>query len=241
MTVLTVGESALAHGVHYAVLGIGLLGLLALLGPQLVVRRRTRTPYDEHDQRVLAVQHQIAAGSLGVAIAPAPAVSVPAPIRFASGLLPMAVVSSAAAAGVHAAVGPAHFRDQLLFGLFFAGSAVAQIVWSVAIVVRPSRTLLWAAVVGNAAVVVLWLVTRTVGLPGGLLPRAEAVGPWDLCCAFWEITVVVTCAHLLRHRSPSPSPALQLPLWSRWPLTAQNWALGSALVLGLLSFSGAGA
>ncbi len=241
MSVLSVGASALAHGVHYAVLGVGLLGLLALLGPQLVRSPRSPVRHDDHARRVRAVQDQIAAGSLGasVAVAAVPVRPSAVPIKFASGLLPMAVVSSAAAAGAHAAVGPAHFDEQLIFGLFFAGSALAQILWSVAIVVRPSRAVLGAAVIGNAALVLLWLATRTVGLPGGLLPRPEAVGLWDLCCAFWEITVVVICAHLLR--SPNPGADLRLPLWSRWPRTAQHWALGSALVLGLLSLSGAGA
>ncbi len=241
MTVLSLEASMLAHGVHYAILGVGLLGLLALLGPQLLGRAVAQAPRDDHDRRVLEVQHQIARGSLGVAIAPAPALPAPPPpvVRFGAGLLPMAVVSSAAAAGAHAAVGPVHFDEQVLFGLFFLGSASAQILWSVAIVLRPSRTLLRAAVVGNTAVLALWVATRTAGLPG-LMPQPEAVGPWDLSCAAWELTVVLACAHLLRRHRTGSSTDLQLPPWSRWPRTAQNWALGSVVALAVLSFSGAG-
>jgi hypothetical protein len=148
----------------------------------------------------------------------------------------MAIVSSAAAAGVHAAVGPAHYTENALFGLFFAGSALAQIGWAAAMVIRPSRALLEVAVLGNLAVVALWAVTRTVGL-GALLPAPEGVGTWDTCCAIWEVSVALTCACMLRTRLDPRS--LRLPRWGDWHPAAQAWVLGSALVLGALSISGA--
>ena len=237
---LSIGATSVAHGLHYAVLGIGALGLLAMLGPQLVGSRRTPTIHDDHDLRVRALTEQIAAGGLGLQLATPPArrLQAPATVGAVRGrFLPLAIVSSAAAAGVHAAVGPAHFREQLLFGLFFATSALAQIVWSVAMVSRPSRALLVAAVIGNTAVIALWLVTRTVGLPG-LLPTPEAVGPWDLCCAAWELVVVLTAARLLRDEG---NLDLRLPAWPDWEPLARSWALVSAVVLLVLTLVGAGA
>lgn len=238
----SVGASVLAHGVHYGIVAVGLLGLAALLGPQLGAQlgsqRGRRVAHDEHDQRVLAVQRQISSGVLGLAIAPASLPAVTAPPRLRDGLVPLAVVSSAAAAGVHAALGPAHFGEQLLFGLFFTAAALAQIGWAVAMVVRPTRALLSAAIVGNAAVITLWLLTRTIGLPGFLMEGTEAIGLWDSSCLLWELTVVIACTHLLRQQGRPASVSLRLPGWADWPASAQIWTLGSALVLGLLSVSG---
>ena len=234
----SIGATSVAHGIHYAVLGFGLVGLVALLGPQLVGGRRGATVHDEHALRVRALSQQISEGSLGVRVTPllsrAPVPERPSE-RVLVRSLPLAVVSSAAAAGVHAAVGPAHFREQVLFGLFFAGSALAQLCWSALMVLRPTRALLAAAVVGNSAVLTLWLTTRTVGLPG-LLPNPEAVGPWDLCCAAWELVVVISAARTLRSEVDP-----RLPAWADWQLSARLWAVGSVLALLALTLSGAGA
>lgn len=235
---VSIGATSVAHGIHYAVLGVGLMGLAVLLGPQLVGGRRTPSAHDEHTLRVRALTQQISEGSLGVRVAPLLG-TTPVPERPADravvGYLPLAVVSSAAAAGVHAAVGPEHFREQVLFGVFFAGSSLAQLCWSALMVVRPSRGLLAAAVVGNSAVLALWLTTRTVGLPG-LLPDPEAVGPWDLCCAVWELIVVICAARALRSHAD-----LRLPAWVDWQPSARAWAVGSVLALLALTLSGSGA
>jgi len=232
--------SVVAHGIHYAVVGVGLVGLFALIGPQLVGGRRAPTAHDEHSLRVLALTDQIASGRLGVTAPQALRASWPGSEvfdRVPSLYLPLAVVSSAAAAGVHAAVGPAHFREGLVFGLFFAVAALAQVGWSVAMAFRPSRPLLVAAVVGNSAVLLLWLFTRTIGLPG-LLPGPEAVGLWDLCCGVWELTVVVAAGRILLGE---PSINLRLPAWPDWEPSARAWALGSAFLLPALSLTGIGA
>ncbi|MCZ4498695.1 MAG: hypothetical protein JWQ74_1248 [Marmoricola sp.] len=244
MLVMSVGASSLAHGVHYAVLGIGLLGLVVLLGPPWVGARKQHLPRDEHERRVAALHRQLGAGTPTALVLPrgprttrATRAARPGAARTGAAL-PIAIISSTAAASVHAAVGPAHFRELFLFGLFFAGSATAQIIWSLLMVLRPTRSLVVAAGLGNAVVLVLWAVTRTVGLPFGLLPSPEAVGPWDLCCGVWEAVVVVACAALLR--SPAPLD-LHVATWERWPRSARTWAVVSVLALGVLSVSGAGA
>jgi hypothetical protein len=236
---LSAGATAVAHGIHYAVVGVGLGGLLALIGPQLIGARRAPVP-DEHRLRVLALSEQISSGRLGARAAPAPPAyrarnEVVERVRTI--YLPIAVVSSAAAAGVHAAVGPVHFREGLLLGMFFAGAALAQVGWSLAMAVRPSRTLLIAAVAGNSAVLLLWLVTRTIGLPG-LLPGPESVGPWDVTCGVWELAVVFAAIRILRADSGAQ---LRIPSWPDWKPTARMWALGSALVLPALTLVGVGA
>jgi hypothetical protein len=236
---LSIGATAVAHGIHYGVLGVGLLGLLALLGPQLVGGRQAGPARDEHALRVRALTEQLAVGGVGSRVAPAlPTPVQPRPVaRVRNRFLPLAAVSSAAAAGVHAAVGPAHFREQALFGLFFAGSALAQIAWSLAVATRPTRALLVAAVIGNSAVLLLWTTTRTFGLPG-LLPTPEAVGPWDLCCGIWEL-VAVLCAARALHLEPGDD--LRLAGWRDWDPLPRVWALGSVVALLLLTLVGASA
>ncbi|HET6152659.1 MAG TPA: hypothetical protein VFE15_06865 [Marmoricola sp.] len=239
-----VGASVVAHGIHYAVLAVGLIGLAVLLGPQLLGIRQQRTVHDEHDRKVLALADQIAAGTLGSSVpAGTSAVSMapaqPAPVwDIRSGLLlPIAVVSSTAAAVVHAAVCPEHFAEKFIFGVFFAGSAIAQIIWSVVMVMRPRRPMLVEAAYGNAVVAALWAVTRTVGLPFGLLPKPEEVGPWDVCCGAWELIAVGACIALLRRGGTLP----RLAAWTGWRRSAQLFTLGSVAVIAGLYLSGAGA
>jgi hypothetical protein len=240
MIEFSIGATSVAHGVHYAVLGVGLVGLLALLGPQLIGGRRAPSVDDEHALRVLALTEQISSGGLGVRMTPAlPATWARTEVvgHVRTRYVPIAVVSSAAAAGVHAAVGPAHFRELLVFGLFFAGVALAQVAWSLAMAIRPSQALLVVAVAGNSAVLLLWLVTRTVGLPG-LLPEPETVGVWDSCASAWELVVVLAAGRVLRAESGID---LRLPPWPDWEPSARAWALGSVCALTALTLIGVGA
>lgn len=236
MTGLSVaGASSVAHGIHYTVLAIGLGGLLFLLAPgRTPARRRASVPADEHARRVIELRRSIAAGTL---TADRDTGSRQARPRVLDLWLPLAVVSTAAAAGVHAAVGPAHFREQPLFGLFFAVSALAQVGWSVTTAVRASDRLLVAGALGNACLIALWLVTRTVGLPG-LLSGPEAVGAWDLACVGWELLAVVACLKALGESGTRAS--YRLEQWPRWDVRARSWAVVSVVGLCLLSISGAG-
>ena len=230
------GASSLAHGIHFTVLGIGLLGLVALLAPWTPLR--TPPHPTDHELRIAALRRAIAAGSVDARGAVMTALAKPSvsdrPDRDL--WLPLAVVSTAAAAAVHAAVGPEHFREQVLVGWFFALAALTQLAWSiVASVHADRRTILLGAVV-NAGLVSLWLVTRTVGVPG-LLPQPEQVGPWDLACVAWELVAVGACVRALG----VIGSAYRLGSWARWDRRVQLWAGVSVVGLGLLSISGAGA
>jgi hypothetical protein len=71
-----------------------------------------------------------------------------------------------------------------------------------AIVAAPSRLLLVGALIGNAIVVVVWIVSRTVGLPLG--PEAWAVEPasfLDVLSTFLEIGIVAGVATVLSRPS----------------------------------------
>ncbi|HEV7526361.1 MAG TPA: hypothetical protein VGP92_15430 [Acidimicrobiia bacterium] len=112
-------------------------------------------------------------------------------------VLALALMSTASAA-LHSAVSGEHFQEAFVFGAFFLVASVAQAGWAVAIVYRPRPSLLLAAAAGNAAVVVLWVVTRTVGLPIGPEPwHPETIGVIDLVCTALEVAVVVGAFVLL--------------------------------------------
>jgi len=235
MTV-SAGVSSVAHGVHYTVLGLGLLGLVALLAPR---RRSSGTaPGDEQYRRVERLRAAAASGTLAsphlpggsVAVLAAPAPRLHRPERPL--WLPLAVVSAAGAAGVHAAVGPAHFREAALLGLFFTLAATAQIGWSGWVAVRPSARAIVVGATGNTALIVLWLVSRTTGVPG-VQSGPERAGPWDLTCVALELVVVLSCLRLRR------TGTSRLARWDRWHPGARWWTVSSALALVVLSVSGA--
>jgi hypothetical protein len=127
------------------------------------------------------------------------------------------------AAAIHAVVVPEHFAEALSYGLFFVASALLQTAAAVLVVRAPTRPLLQVIVGSSVAIVVLWAVTRTSGLPLGPEPgEAEPVGILDLVASGCEIlTAGAAAVALLRGvrpwavgrpeepEIPGESPALQ--------------------------------
>ena len=206
----------LGHGLHYGAVLVGLMGLAALLLPHALepLRPSVPAPRDEHELRVRRLREVAADGSLGTPDAvvllsgprSVPLVGVRSDVVALA--LPLAVVGSAAAAGVHAAVGPAHLAESSLFGSFFILAAVAQAGWAVLLLQSTTRALLVGGLAGNLAILSLWLTTRVVGLPFGLMPEPHPFGTWDLTCAAWEVAVVAGCAVALRSGVPPRIAAL---------------------------------
>jgi hypothetical protein len=133
---------------------------------------------------------QIAAA---VAVAALTVAVVPLAERRCLCLVTYSVASaSTGAAAIHYAVAAEHFEEWWAFGLFFVASAVAQLVWAVVVVASRSRPLIWFGVIGNAAIVVLWIVTRTVGTLVGPEPATpEPIGLADSIATAFELTIVV--------------------------------------------------
>ena len=106
---------------------------------------------------------------------------------------------SAGAAVIHATVIQAHLREWWLYGTFFVAAATLQLIWTVLVLRRPSRTLLVVGAIGNATVVVLWLVTRVTGLPVGPEPwTPESIGLLDVAASIFEVVLAVTVVMMLR-------------------------------------------
>lgn len=197
MTAMSTGAGMLAHTVHYALVVGGLLTLAVVLLPHALDRLSPQAlaPRDHHDLRVLELRHAVAAGTLTQPrTTVAPRATLPS---HGSSALQLAVVASGAAAAIHAGAGPGHLDERAAFGGFFVVAALAQLAWAALVATRCTPRLLVAGALGNAAILALWLTTRTWGLPWGLMPAPEAVGVWDLACAGWELLVVASCVHLL--------------------------------------------
>jgi hypothetical protein len=96
---------------------------------------------------------------------------------------------------VHAAVVPEHWVEWTGFGAFFAVVAAGQLGWGLLALGRDRLPLCRLVAAANVALIVLWAVTRTIGLPVG--PdrwTPEAVGAADLGSVALEAIVVVAVA-----------------------------------------------
>jgi hypothetical protein len=139
---------------------------------------------------------------------------------------------SAGAATIHFAVLGPHLRESWILGAFFATVATAQMGWALIAAVRPSR-LAWAAgAIGNALVVLVWVVSRTRGWPVGADAGGhEPVGFADGLSTGYEALIVAGGAALSRR----PATGVQLrPGWARaatWAVAAVVAALTAAAVL----------
>lgn len=115
------------------------------------------------------------------------------------GIVYMAVALSLVAALIHAVVMPEHMAEWWGYGVFFLVTALAQGLYAVALL-RWARPPLFAiGIVGNLAVIGLYIVTRTVGVPffGPGAGEMEAVGPLDLASKVVEAMLIITLMALL--------------------------------------------
>ena len=113
---------------------------------------------------------------------------------------------SMAAAAIHFAVMEEHFAEYVAFGVFFSVVAWLQAIWAVGVIVLPSRRLLLAGLVGNTLVILVWLVSRTAGLPIG--PEAGTPEPAafvDVLSTILEVGIVAGTASLLLRERPTTS------------------------------------
>ena len=218
------------HAVHYTLVIGGMVGVALMLLPQLAGARAPRTA---EEQRIADLRYTASMGMLGTGVLVSHRPVRTAPL-VSSTWLPVAIVASAAAAGVHAAVGPAHLAEGLLVGSFFILSSMGQLAWSALALRHATPPLLYLGLVGNLACIALWLVSRTIGLP---ITGVEPVGAWDLTAALTEATVAVACLH---HLSTGAAETAVAP-WIRWSWFARAWLVACAVTLGVLTMTGSGA
>jgi hypothetical protein len=107
---------------------------------------------------------------------------------------------SAVAGLIHVKAVADHASHYWLFGVLFGVVALAQIglavaLWRTAV----SDRLLVAAAVMTAGVIVVWLVSRTVGLPiGPWAGEAEAFGVSDVIATLIEVVFIAVVSAIVR-------------------------------------------
>lgn len=98
---------------------------------------------------------------------------------------------SAGAGLVHVVMAPSHLATSAVEGGGFLVAAWLQLALAVALVVRPSRRVLVAAIAVNAGLVALWALSRIGGLPfGAHAHHPEAVSFVDGTCVAFELLLV---------------------------------------------------
>jgi hypothetical protein len=146
----------------------------------------------------------------------------------------LAIVSVMTAV-IHFAVAGEHFQEYWAFGVFMLVTAWLQLAWAVAIVVKPSKLLLAGGAVVNAGIVVVYILTRTIGDMVGPTPHdVEPFGFGDGLCTVLEALVAVACVWLLVSQSDVRVRRQQLFL-----APAMTGALG-ALLLSVALVDGGG-
>ncbi len=118
------------------------------------------------------------------------------PLRIAAG-------ASVLSGLIHFAAVPEHRAEWTAFAVFFTVVGVGELVWAAAVWARAEGWLIALGVVANVAIIALWAVTRTVGLPFGPDPGvAEPVGVADIVCCVGELGTVAAAAVALLARRP---------------------------------------
>lgn len=136
---------------------------------------------------------------------------------------------------VHLAVAPDHWLEYRAFGVFFLLAGLVQLAWAWAVWLRPAGPLLRIGVGGNAALLALWAVSRTVGLPIGPHHWSPEVFGWaDGITDALEVGSLAIASWMLR----GPSQASASPVERRVGWMA---ILGSAPLTIVAVLAGTGA
>jgi hypothetical protein len=150
-------------------------------------------------------------------------------------IVPVVAFLSGAAGVIHLLVIEPHLEASRLHAALFAGVAAFQLLWAVGYPARPSRWLGWSAVMVNAGTVVVWVVSRTIGLPGWLDGGVvEPVGLADAVSTVLELGVVTGLLAILWR-------PLRVRATEGRALTRADAALATAMVIAAASLLTLGA
>jgi hypothetical protein len=112
----------------------------------------------------------------------------------------MIAACSIVAGSVHLSIIAAHFRESALHGSFFLALTASQFAFAAWVLIRPTRALLTAGALASAGVVLLWIATRTIGIPiGPAAGETEPVGALDVTASMAELALVVACLAALHN------------------------------------------
>ena len=147
--------------------------------------------------------------------------------------LVIASVATAGSALVHFAVAPEHFAEWWGFGLFFVLCAEVQLGWALLLGRIRSNRMLAVGIAGSLALVAVWALSRTTGLPFGPEPGVpEEIGLPDVVSVVLELITAAACAWALLVRN-------RIAVRTSLPLRALGLALTIALTVWALAAVGA--
>jgi len=117
------------------------------------------------------------------------------------GLRLLLVAGLFGSAAIHAAVVPEHLIEWTAAGMFFIVLTAAELAVGGLLLARLQPTVLLAAAVVSIGPLVVWLYSRTLGLPFGPEPGVpEAVGLADVAACALEVLTLFLAVVLLRTR-----------------------------------------
>ncbi len=127
--------------------------------------------------------------------------------KRASMLLYAAATLSLVAALIHAWVMPEHFREWWGYGTFFLIVALAQWFYALALLRWPRRPTFLLGILGHLAIIALYIVTRTAGIPlfGPHAGEVEEIRVVDLTSKLAELALVMILVALMSIVGPSIS------------------------------------
>jgi hypothetical protein len=122
----------------------------------------------------------------------------PSPARFGADQWFLAALL-VGVASIHVAMAPSHLGESVVEGAGFLVAAWVQLALAVAVLLRtPSRRLLAAVAGSSVALIAVWLVSRTAGLPfGAHAGHAESVSIVDGICVGLEAVAALVAAATL--------------------------------------------
>jgi peptidoglycan/LPS O-acetylase OafA/YrhL len=117
--------------------------------------------------------------------------SVSYPATRPNAVLYAVAAFSLIAALIHLWVMTEHFEEWWGYGTFFLVCALLQVLYVPVLLRWPSRKVLLSGVVGNCAIVLMYVLTRTVGIPsfGPHAGEVEGMGFADLCATSSEVGI----------------------------------------------------
>ena len=131
-------------------------------------------------------------------------------------LIKAAAFLSISAAFIHSYVVPEHLREWWGYGTFFIAATVLQALYGIIILMQPwlyerdgslkarsagyEKLLYLLGIFGNAAVIGLYIITRTMGMPlfGPEAGKVEPVTLIGIASKITEVLTIVCLVHLYR-------------------------------------------
>src|SRR5436305_11234585 len=125
---------------------------------------------------------------------------------------------SLAAGYVHVAYVSSHLREWWGYGAFFIAAANLQVLFAALLVRWPRRWLPYAGIAMNLAIITMYFVTRTSGIPLGPHRRVvEDAGAIDWLTTAAQVAIIIALLTMLEGRS-------------------RRWIVNGLLALGVLAW-----